>query len=88
MANEMTTEEFLLAYLSSAFVAIKDHQARIERLELALKTLLDCPAHGWKETAAEVAKDLQEHDRDSRASSEIVLIDHSIDAIRIRKSKA
>jgi hypothetical protein len=84
----MTNEEFLFSTLSAALGLIKEHQARIERLELALKTLQDCPALDWKETAAELATDLQEYDRDSSLSSESVLIAHSIDAIAARSPKA
>ena len=56
----------MLTIMQGMLQVSRDQQKRMERLEIALETLVNCPELDWKDTAAEVMADLNEFDNENR----------------------
>ena len=71
-----------LTLLSGLTQICREQQSSIERLELALETLLNCPALDWKDTVKAVQEDLHAHGNDSTTSSTLASLDSAIQQLR------
>jgi len=84
----MNNEQFFFSMISGLLQMSREHEERIARLEIALKTLLDSPALDWKDTVQVMQEELNEHDAaDSKISDKIRLIDTAIASNRQQSLK-